>query len=39
MGIYSLPVTLCFGANKELVLSHAGDTSAASLQQSIEQYF
>jgi thiol-disulfide isomerase/thioredoxin len=38
-GIYSLPVTLFFDANGELVHRHAGEISAASLQQSIEQYF
>lgn len=38
-GIFSLPVTLFFDANGALVLSHAGEMSALSLQQSIEQYF
>ena len=35
----SLPVTLFFDANGALVHSHAGEMSAVSLQQSIEQYF
>jgi thiol-disulfide isomerase/thioredoxin len=39
MGIFSLPVTLFFDANGKLLQSHAGGLSAASLQQSIEQYF
>jgi thiol-disulfide isomerase/thioredoxin len=39
MGVFSLPVTLFFDANGKLLQSHAGGLSAASLQQSIEQYF
>ena len=39
MGIFSLPVTLFFDANGKLLQSHSGGLSAASLQQSIEQYF
>jgi thiol-disulfide isomerase/thioredoxin len=38
MGVFSLPVTLFFDANGKLLQSHAGGLSAASLQQSIEQY-
>ncbi|MFT6268635.1 MAG: thiol-disulfide isomerase/thioredoxin [Alphaproteobacteria bacterium] len=38
-GIFSLPVTLFFDANGDLVHSHVGVISAVSLQQSIEQYF
>ena len=39
MGAFGLPVTLYFDANGQLVHSHMGELSAASLQQSIEQYF
>jgi hypothetical protein len=39
MGLFSLPVTLLFDANGELVHSHVGVISAASLQQRIQQYF
>jgi thioredoxin-like negative regulator of GroEL len=39
MGIFSLPVTLFFDANGELLHSYAGGISAVSLQKSIEQYF
>jgi len=38
-GVFSLPVTLFFDANGALVHSHAGEMSALSVQQSIEQYF
>jgi hypothetical protein len=38
-GLFSLPVTLFFNTNGELVHSHAGDMSTTSLQQNIEQYF
>jgi thiol-disulfide isomerase/thioredoxin len=38
-GLFSLPVTLFFDANGALLYSHTGGISAASLQQSIEQYF
>jgi thiol-disulfide isomerase/thioredoxin len=39
MGVFSLPVTLFFDVNGQLVLRHMGELSAASLQQNIEQYF
>jgi thiol-disulfide isomerase/thioredoxin len=39
MGAFGLPVTLYFDANGQLVHSHMGELSSASLQQSIEQYF
>lgn len=38
-GLFSLPVTLFFNANGELVHSHAGEMSVATMQQRIEQYF
>jgi thiol-disulfide isomerase/thioredoxin len=38
-GLFSLPVTLFFDANGELVHSHAGEMSVTTLQQRIEQYF
>jgi thiol-disulfide isomerase/thioredoxin len=38
-GLFSLPVTLFFNANGELVHSHAGEMSVTTLQQRIEQYF
>ena len=39
MGLFSLPVTLLFDANGELVHSHVGGMSATSLQQRIKQHF
>jgi thiol-disulfide isomerase/thioredoxin len=39
MGAFGLPVTLYFDAEGQLVHSHMGELSSASLQQSIEQYF
>jgi thiol-disulfide isomerase/thioredoxin len=39
MGAFGLPITLYFDAKGQLVHSHMGELSAASLQQSIEQYF
>ncbi len=39
MGAFGLPVTLYFDAKGQLVHSHMGELSSASLQQSIEQYF
>jgi thiol-disulfide isomerase/thioredoxin len=39
MGAFGLPVTLYFDAEGQLVYSHMGEVSAASLQQSIEQHF
>jgi thiol-disulfide isomerase/thioredoxin len=39
MGIFSLPVTLFFNADGELLHSYAEGISAVSLQKSIEQYF
>ncbi|MGI5310416.1 TlpA family protein disulfide reductase [Rheinheimera sp. WS51] len=38
MAAFGLPVTLYFDTNGRLVHSHMGELSAASLQQSIEQY-
>lgn len=39
MGAFGLPVTLYFDAKGQLVHSHMGELSSASLQQSIEKYF
>jgi len=39
MGLFSLPVTLLFDANEELVHSHVREISTTTLQQRIEQYF
>jgi len=38
-GLFSLPVTLFFDANGDLVHSHAGKMSAGTLEQGIEKYF
>jgi thiol-disulfide isomerase/thioredoxin len=38
-GLFSLPVTLFYNAEGELVYNHSGEISAAIIQQRIEQHF